>query len=311
MRDPIAPSRALYIKLGRQGVWERECIDKGLLRFGHEAWPHELASNGDWNALVDWTLDNRLRTTVGTARDAVRQIREFYTAPVDVLWITFRGGRLWWTFSEPKVRRDRDGTKVRVARGGWRDHDINDQALTTNRLSGRLNRLGAYRGTICRVDTRGGVFDYLVRRVNGGHSEVGENVRKSLLALEVDVEAGIKSLTWRDFETLIDLLALEGGWRRVDELGGSRKGIDLVLYQPLADEMMIVSVKSAMASADLTAHLETLSDAFPMARHRVLAIHRPPTAPQLPDGWTLWAVAEIASRTVRVGLADWVMERSL
>ena len=36
-----------YIKLGRRGVWERNCIADGTMRFGYARVPHELALEGD------------------------------------------------------------------------------------------------------------------------------------------------------------------------------------------------------------------------------------------------------------------------
>jgi len=44
--------RVLYIKLGRGGEWERECLrEDQTLRIGFNAWPHDLMQNGDWTAL--------------------------------------------------------------------------------------------------------------------------------------------------------------------------------------------------------------------------------------------------------------------
>ncbi len=45
--DRITARRALYIKLGRGGKWERRCLGDGTLRFGYREVPHELGEAGD------------------------------------------------------------------------------------------------------------------------------------------------------------------------------------------------------------------------------------------------------------------------
>ena len=44
----IKPSKALFIKLGRSGKWERECLEKGILRFGYTQTPFDAAVAGNW-----------------------------------------------------------------------------------------------------------------------------------------------------------------------------------------------------------------------------------------------------------------------
>jgi hypothetical protein len=42
----INPSKGLYIKLGRSGSWEKECLECGILRFGHRETPFDAAVRG-------------------------------------------------------------------------------------------------------------------------------------------------------------------------------------------------------------------------------------------------------------------------
>ncbi len=55
-QDPIAPNTVVrYIKLGESGSWERECLAKGLIRFGFGSSTAErfpLCTAGKWEALT-------------------------------------------------------------------------------------------------------------------------------------------------------------------------------------------------------------------------------------------------------------------
>ena len=43
----------------------------------------------------------------------------------------------------------------------------------------------------------------------------------------------IRSLDWCEFETLVDLVFAQGGWRRTSMLGGNTPDADLILEQPV------------------------------------------------------------------------------
>lgn len=45
----------------------------------------------------------RSGATPGTATRYSNEIREFYTAGADVLWITFANRRMWWCFADVEV----------------------------------------------------------------------------------------------------------------------------------------------------------------------------------------------------------------
>ena len=179
------------------------------------------------------------------------------------------------------------------------------------RLNGRLTRVASYQGTIADVGARPGLLEYLTRKIYGLGSEAGEKSRAAIVNLETVLQTAIRSLSARDFEIFVDLITREAGWKRLDELGGTQRGIDMLLSEPLTGQTMIVSVKATIGRGDLDAHLESLRDAYPAAAHRVLAIHRPPRSVSLPPEWSLWDVETLAAKAVQLGLADWVAERAL
>ena len=87
------PSEALYIKLGRGGKYERECIERDqTFRLGYNEISHELCTNGKWDAVLK-ELGPRSKSP-GAATSHKNQIRRFYESDESVLWFTFFGHRL-------------------------------------------------------------------------------------------------------------------------------------------------------------------------------------------------------------------------
>ena len=72
----ISPSKGLYIKLGRSGIWEKECLENGILRFGYKETPFDAAVSGYWETVRKVWLD--ARKDEGTATRDVIQIRHFF-----------------------------------------------------------------------------------------------------------------------------------------------------------------------------------------------------------------------------------------
>jgi hypothetical protein len=99
--QPITPASVRYIKLGSGGAFARACLDRGEIHLDYRDVPHDLCASGDWETLAARFISSG--RTPGKAKDAVREIRDFYTLGPDCLWITFTGGHLWWAFSEPEV----------------------------------------------------------------------------------------------------------------------------------------------------------------------------------------------------------------
>ena len=164
---PISPKETRYIKLGEQNRWAAYAVDQGELHFGYQSVPHDMCLHGDWDAVTRFLAQSGGQG-MREARNAAREIRDFYTLGADCLWITIFDKHLWWTFAAPEVTwlgpeaADR-GVRMRKAIGGWRKADVTGQPLRSDQLSTRLTQLSAYRMTICSVRTA----DYLLRRING------------------------------------------------------------------------------------------------------------------------------------------------
>ncbi len=159
---PINPTDIRYIKLGAGGKWVEPSIGRGEIHFGHLPVPHELCIQGDWDAVVGYLTD--LGRSPAKAKDAAREIRDFYALGSDCLWITFADGHLWWAFAEPEVvwfgaDGDDRGARMRKTVDGWHNTDITGKPLRIDGLSTLLTQVAAYRQTICRIKPS----DYLLQ----------------------------------------------------------------------------------------------------------------------------------------------------
>ena len=181
----------------------------------------------------------------GAATRFSNEVREFYTAGADVLWITFAQGRMWWCFADAEVllqpqAADAQGVRYRKAIGRWSDLDVQDKPLWTNALRGSLTTTAGYQGTICRIRE----FDYLLRRLNCEETAATKAVGAARSNLTDALIPLITGLHWKDFELLVELVMTQGGWRRVSPTGGTQPTIDLELELPLTGERALVQVKS-------------------------------------------------------------------
>ena len=255
----ISPAQVRYIKLGREGKWEKECVEKGIIRFGFgcgKADRFPLCRAGRWDELAElWIKKGRSK---GKATEIANQARFFFEDDGSTLWITFVSERLYWGFLESTPpERDDDGDSVwRSVAGGWRWTDLNGEQLTKDRLSGALTQLAAYRGTSCKVDAK----DYAVHRINGQKTP---EVERAVIALKETKNAVRELMTLlgpRDFEMLVDLVFSTSGWRRQGIVGGTQKTLDLDLTLPSTGERALVQVKAKTTSDELADYVKRFDE---------------------------------------------------
>lgn len=300
----IEADAAYFIKLGQRGAWEAECLGEGTLRFGYNEASHQDCLDGAWDRVLDfWT---NFRGDRGTAQRDLNQIRVFYEAGPEALWITFHGGLLYWCRAQPGVTLDAEtGNKLRRTVDGWRSTSLGGKPLRTEGLSGALTRVQGFRGTICAV----GQLSYLLNRLNDELPPAvaaAEEAREAYLATIRDL---IGLLTWQDFELLVDLVFTSSGWRRLGAVGATQKTVDLELEQPTTGEIAFVQVKSRATTATLLDYIERFEVSEKYQR-MFFAWHEgrvePPAAI---DGVTLLDRARLAEMTLDAGLAGWLRDR--
>jgi hypothetical protein len=87
----ISASGGLYIKLGGGGAWDKLCFSTSTLRLGFKSVTHEIALRcaqaGDFSP-VKQIYENE-GTLANPATRFANEVRRFYTAASDVIWVTF------------------------------------------------------------------------------------------------------------------------------------------------------------------------------------------------------------------------------
>ena len=303
----VNPSEALYIKLGSSGQWEHECIyETQSLRLGYIEVDHEICLRGEWDKVAEQCKP--FRSDAGAITRDVKQIREFYEAGEDILWVTFHANKLWWCFSRSKVTKLPDKTKVRPAIDKWRCTDIKGDTLQMDQLSGGLLSMQGFRGTICSVHE----FKYLVNKINGTMPKEVEEAQATLSDLENKLEEVIRLLHPKDFEILIDLIFRETGWQRVGPLGKTQKTLDLDLISPITGNRYFVQVKSTANLKEFKEYQEQFKDMSEYSKF-YFVVHSPSSDLKKIMGqndFELILAHDVARLAVKYGLTEWIIAKA-
>ncbi|MCI0728405.1 MAG: hypothetical protein L0332_17035 [Chloroflexi bacterium] len=278
----------------------------GTLWLSYKDVPHELCQNGQWEHVKSLLIQRGAKPSTATSH--TNQIRAFYEADENTLWVTFYKNRLWYCFAEPGVTRLPDGSKTRDTKDGWKSTDVKGKSLEIGGLSGSLLSMQGYRGTVCTVRE----FKYLIRKINGETVPAEQTALDARTTLIQALEQIIKQLHWKDFELLTDLIFRQAGWQRVSQLGKTQKTLDLDLLSPIADERYLVQVKSSAGRQQFEQFQVNTSN---MAEYRryYFVVHTPVsglTEASETETHKLWLPADIAKLVTQYGLIDWVIEKA-
>lgn len=304
----INPSEVRFIKLGRGGMWERDCIEGATpsVRFGFDNPHHEDCLLGDWNVLEQYW---RARKRQAEATKIVSQTKDFYTLGADALWITFYNRKLYWCFADtPVTEVEPHGSRLRKAIGGWRCDDVAGNPLYVDSLSGRLTKVQGFRGTICSVRER----EYLLARLNGAALKDVQETASKLESLMESVASIIQRLHWKDFELLVDLILTRAGWQRLSPLGKTEKSIDLEMLLPVTGRRAFVQVKSSSTLQELKDYTEQYN-AMDQYEEMLFIVHT--AAPSLREyakeqEISFMGLEEVASLAVDSGLTQWLIQKA-
>lgn len=305
----INPSEVRFIKLGRGGMWERDCIEGAApsVRFGFDNPHHEDCLLGDWNVLEQYW---RARKRQAEATKIVRQTKDFYTLGADALWITFYNRKLYWCFADTSVTEvEPHGSRLRKVIGGWRCDDVAGNLLYVDSLSGRLTKVQGFRGTICNVHER----EYLLARLNGATLKDVQETASKLESLKESVAPIIQRLHWKDFELLVDLILTRAGWQRLSPLGKTEKSIDLEMLLPVTGRRAFVQVKSSSSLQELKDYTEQYN-AMDQYEEMLFIVHT--ANPSLREyakeqEITFMGLDEVASLAVDSGLTQWLIQKAM
>lgn len=240
-----------------------------------------------------------------TATSDVRQIRTFYTATPDILFITFSQGLLHWCQPSGEVTELDDGSRTRPTVSGWHSHSLAGNLLSHSVLSGALLATQNYRGTICDVR----LADYALRKINDEQSPeiISADIAKAQYLKAITRLCSL--LTWQDFELLVDLIFSASGWRRTGSLGRTQKTVDIELELPTTGERAYVQVKSVAEQSVFSDYLSRFqtSDSY----DRMFFVwHQGTLSEDLrAEGVTMIGPTRLAELILDTGLARWLRNK--
>jgi hypothetical protein len=306
-RKKISPTQVRYIKLGEAGGWEKECLDKGIIRIGFGSAQEErfeLCQSGRWDDLAEsFMKEGKDKKTASRFKN---ELRTFFEDEGSILWITFVGERLCWGMIDcAKPAPHSDGNGVwRPIRGCWRWTDLNEEQLTKDRLSGALTKITAYRGTSCNLDMK--VSDYVIRRINGEKTPEVERALAAKKEMRVSALGLMKLLEPRDFELLVDLVFTTSGWRRLGVVGKTEKTRDLDLILPSTGERAFVQVKSETTSKELDEYIAKIDDEV---YKRMFYVFHSGKAEASDERVVVIGPERLAELVIDAGLVSWLIEK--
>lgn len=305
---PIANSdQVYYIKLGKGGGWEEECIEKEqTIKIGWNKCSHRDCLQKKWTKVQRFSL--RSERSKSSATKATNAIKNFYELDCHTLWITFHANRMCWCFAEEKVRKTPDGDKIRKAIGKWRDTDIQGTPLSLDSLKGNLLKMRRFQGTICYVYE----WQYVIDKINAKTrpevkkaSNAKASLRKALLPL-------VQQLTWGDFEILVDLIFTRTGWQRVGALGGPQKSMDVDLLSPVTGERAMLQIKSTSNRRQLGSYVRQFREMKGYGK-MFYVVHSPDgsfSKLRLPSSVRLITGEQLCEHIIDGGLSSWLIRKS-
>jgi len=292
-----------YIKLGVEGEWEHECLTSGIIKFGYHETPHKMCLEGKWQDVQKvWEKERNNKTT---AKNDVRQIKTFYTATSETLFITFSQGLLHWCHPFGEVIELEDGSMTRQTVDGWHSHSLAGKRLYYSVLSGALLATQNYRGTICDVS----LADYTLRKINDEQSPEIINADYAKAQYLMAITSLCSLLTWQDFELLVDLIFSASGWRRTGSLGKTQKTVDMELELPTTKEQAFVQVKSCADQSVFSEYLSLFQTSDRYDRMFFVWHHGALSEDLQADGVTMIGPTKLAELILDTGLAQWLRNK--
>lgn len=302
--EKISIVEVKYIKLGPGGEWEAECIQTGQIKFGYHETPNQLCIDGEWDKIHEiWEEIRGGRTA--TATNDVTQIKTFYTAQEDTVFITFHAGYLYWCRPTGDVTVLEDSSRTRETLDGWHNHSIKGAIFTTGSISGELHAIHGFRGTICNVK----IAEYVIRKINGEDSPEIMEFDNAEFGYLNSIHKLCKLLTWQDFELLVDLIFSQSGWRRVGSLGKTQKTVDLELELTTTRESALVQVKSTADNATFNEYMNRFRAGNGYDRMFFVWHSGPLNEEQSIDGVTLIGPNRLAELILDSGLTRWLRNK--
>jgi hypothetical protein len=295
---------AFFIKLGRGGKWEKDSIDRGLMRIGWHEIPLAEINAGKWK-----DIERRIRKDMadpGAAKRDLNALRVAVASTEQDVWITFYAGCLWWCRLAPGAVEEDATSKFRRTVAPWSYLDVRGGRLQTANIPGILSQLQGFRGVICRVREANRLRSLLSAEPSLAH----QAVMRARADLANEVRAALGELHWKDFETLVDLLFRQAGWRRLSMLGETMKFVDLELEEPINHERYQVQIKAKADLADFMGYRDQFAGKG--FRKLFFVVHSPTAtlaAQQGNDAVELVLPERLSQMIVDAGMVNWLLAK--
>jgi hypothetical protein len=305
--QPVDFKNAYYVKLGEGGKWEESSIRENKVRIGWVSWPIEEINQRNWVNLKQ-KHRNEYKSD-GSATADINALKSIVESTLDDIWITFCNSYLWWCrVGETGIFED-NISKYRKVSGRWSNHDINGQPLILNQIPGSISKIQRFSGTICSVKE----VEDLRRLLNNQPSDAFRAISEAKTILIEEVERGLKGLHWKDFETLVDLVFRNAGWRRTSIVGETMKFVDMELEEPVTGDLYQVQVKSAAIVDDFEEYAQKFSSEKFRKLYFVVHSPEPKLANYQNENYKgkveLILSRQLAKMVVDFGLIDWLLKK--
>jgi hypothetical protein len=299
-------TNAYYVKLGRGGKWEESSIEENKLRIGWLSWLLEEINQGTWDSLKK-KYQHQYKNKGAATRD-IKALQFIVESTSDDIWITFYKSQLYWCgLGKLGIQKD-ETSNYRILSGIWNNQDIHGNHLLANQIPGSIAKVQRFSGTICKVRE----VDDLRRLINDERSDAFKDISHIKANLIIEVEKGFKQLHWKDFETLVDLLFRNAGWRRVSLLGESMKFTDMELEEPVTGDKYQVQVKAKANISEFEKYAQSFEGNI--FRKLYFVVHSPEKSLALFENdryknVVLILPKRLAEMVVGFGLTDWLLTK--
>lgn len=274
-------NKVFYIKLGagNQINIAKKCIENDLLWLGYNEAKDETIkeailneqqdSSKEWKEIWESVRHSFPKANKQTQTSYAKAIRQVYTASEDDYFFTFLNSTMYYChpigdiipITESNTHGGFDpGSRIR-ATTGWKDHPETTDSikLLERNLSGRITKAKIFRGTI--YELTGIEKDTFLNTLEWYFPEC-EELEKAKNRIPELITPVIQMLNDHDFEILVDMLLTKSGWRRVGEVGGTQKAIDMQYRIPITNETIYVQVKSVLDDNIVNKAIKKLTELF-------------------------------------------------
>lgn len=298
--------KAYYIKLGQGGKWEEDSIEKSILRIGWKEVEISDINNKNWK-----NIEKAIRDGIedqGAATRDFNALKKLILSDSNVIWITFHNSMLWW--GRPKgtgVKMD-GVSKYLEIEGKWRNADIEGKKMYVNKIPGPITKVQGFRGTVCTISEINTLKRVILAKTSPELLAVIESKKKLINNLEII----IKSLHWKEFELLVDLLFRQSGWKRVSMLGKNMEFADIELEDVINGYRYQVQVKSKATVQDFQKYSNNFDGTS--FNRLFFVVHSPDSKlekfQEIREDVKLILPELLAAMVIDAGLIDWVLVRA-